>query len=117
MEIFNKDVSVLGELTLALQNQAGNVVTIDGNGVVKFRTLSELSDDITITSGNADANYVHDQGTPIDVWNIAHNLNKNPSVMVIDSAGTVVSGRIEYIDLNNIKLTFNAPFSGEAFFN
>jgi len=65
----------------------------------------------------ADKNYVHEQGMPSRIWTINHGLNKYPTVASIDTAKTVVVGMIDYIDLNNIKITFNASFSGEAFIN
>lgn len=61
--------------------------------------------------------YTHEQGIAANVWTINHNLNKHPSVMVVDSGGTVVSGNITYIDTNTIELTFNAAFKGTAYLN
>ena len=64
-----------------------------------------------------DLHYTHDQGIPNVVWTINHNLNKYPSAVVVDSAKSVVAGAIDYVDLNNITITFNAAFSGEAYIN
>lgn len=61
--------------------------------------------------------YVYSQMSASKEWNINHNLDKNPSVTVVDSAGTVVTGEIKYIDNNNIKITFSGIFSGKAFLN
>jgi hypothetical protein len=38
-----------------------------------------------------------------------------PSVVVVDSAGTVVLGDIEYISDSELILTFAAPFGGTAY--
>ena len=46
-----------------------------------------------------------------------HNLDKYPSVTVVDSGGTVVVGSIDYNDKNNCTCTFSAPFSGQAYLN
>ena len=46
MEIFNKDVSVLGELTLNLSNATGNFLSQDGTGIIRFRTPSQVLGDI-----------------------------------------------------------------------
>jgi hypothetical protein len=110
-EIFNKDVSVLGGLTLNPSNGAGDIVTIDGAGVIKFRTPSQIAGD------GADATYIHNQAAPLAVWTVTHSLNKKPSVLVVDTADTVVVGQIEYINNNNVTLTFNGSFSGYAYFN
>lgn len=69
------------------------------------------------SSGGGDKNYVYTQSTPSIVWNITHNLNKYPSVSVVDSAGTTVFGKVEYKTANEVSISFNAAFSGKAFFN
>jgi hypothetical protein len=68
-------------------------------------------------SAKADAHYAHTQSTPEAVWEVTHNLGKKPSVIVVDSADTVVMGEIEYINLNSVRLTFVGAFSGKAYFN
>ena len=60
--------------------------------------------------------YTHDQGTSSAVWTIQHNLDKHPSVTAVDTAGSVVFGSVDYIDNNKVIVTFNAPFSGLAYF-
>lgn len=45
------------------------------------------------------------------------NLGKRPAVTVVDSAGTVVIGEVDYLDDNTVRLTFCAAFSGTAYFN
>jgi len=114
MEIFNKDVTVLGDLTINPVNGAGDILVKDGTNVIKYRTVAELFNDMSVVN---DKNYVHDQASPSAVWNITHNLGKNAAPIVVDSAGTVVVGQIDYIDENNITLTFNGAFSGYAYFN
>ena len=65
-----------------------------------------------------DKNYIHDQFNPSTVWNITHNLNKKPSVTVVDTAGTVVEGMVDYLgSTSQLKITFNYPFSGYATLN
>lgn len=67
--------------------------------------------------GGTDKNFVHVQGLPSDTWTINHNLNKFPSVTIVDSANTEVIGEVEHVDLNNVILKFSGAFSGRAFFN
>ena len=64
-----------------------------------------------------DKHYTHDQGMPSIIWSITHGLNKYPSVVAVDTSGSLVMGQINYIDENNIKVTFNASFSGSAYLN
>ena len=70
----------------------------------------------TGTTGG-DKNYVHLQGPPATSWNITHNLGKYPAVSVVDSSDRIVVGEIEYIDTNNVVLTFSSAFAGKAFLN
>ena len=77
---------------------------------------------INITGGvAADIHLVgtfeHDQGVSAVVWTIQHNLDKHPSVTAVDTAHTVVMGEIEYIDKDNLEITFNSAFSGYAYLN
>lgn len=64
-----------------------------------------------------DKNFVHTQTVADSVWVINHDLAKYPSVMVVDSAGTVVIGQIDYNSINQITLTFFGAFSGKAYLN
>lgn len=64
-----------------------------------------------------DKNYIHYQNTASDTWLINHNLNKYPAVNVVDSAGNEVVGDVEYIDVNNLKITFMGAFKGKANLN
>ena len=48
---------------------------------------------------------------------INHNLNKHPSVTVVDSGQNVVYGEVQYTDTNNLTVSFNATFSGNAYLN
>lgn len=66
---------------------------------------------------NLSDTYVHDQAVAASVWTINHNLGKYPSITVVDTGGTVVSGVVTYIDNNTIELTFNAAFKGTAYLN
>lgn len=65
----------------------------------------------------SDSNYTHTQLIPSSQWEINHNLNKKCSVTIVDSADNVVIGDIQYIDMNNIIVTFQAAFSGKAYLN
>lgn len=61
--------------------------------------------------------YTHDQPTASYSWIINHNMNRYPSVTVVDSTGRTVEGEVRYISNNTIGIQFQAPFSGEAYLN
>lgn len=76
---------------------------------------------ITLTGNNTSETlklaYVHEQGQSSDSWNIHHELDKYPSVTVVDSANTVVMGHIVYKDRNQLTVYFNGNFKGKAYLN
>lgn len=77
--------------------------------------IDELLD--TIKRGGADKTYVHTQVSIADVWIVTHNLNKKPSVSIIDRDGVVVLADILYNDDNTLTITFGSPTAGHAYCN
>ena len=62
--------------------------------------------------------FVFEQGAASSTWTITHNLNKRPSVNVVDSAGEVQTpDDIIYNNSNSITVKFLAAFRGEAYLN
>ena len=84
-------------------NDLANKPKINGVELIGNKTNTDLN----IIN---DKNYVHTQ-------EVNHGLNKYCSVVVVDSGDNVVVGDVVYIDTNNVRLTFAAPFSGKAYFN
>lgn len=64
-----------------------------------------------------DKNYIHNQITAASTWIVTHNLNKYPSISIVDTGGNIVIGEVLYDSLNQVTLTFTAEFSGKAYFN
>lgn len=67
------------------------------------------------TNGGNTRRYVHSQGVATSEWVITHTLGGRPSIMVVDSAGTVVIGEVQYDSDTQIKVLFTVPFSGYAY--
>ena len=82
-----------------------------GDGSTAWNSLGYMMENL------ADKTYEHTQSAPADVWAVTHNLNKFPSVTVIDSGGSEVEGDIAYDSLNQITITFSAPMGGKAHLN
>ena len=61
--------------------------------------------------------YVYYQIEGSDEWVITHNLDKYPSVSVVDTGDSLVGGSVEYLSKNELVVTFTASFSGKAFLN
>ena len=64
-----------------------------------------------ITDGSNDKNY---EQSFVDqtLLNITHNLQKKPSITVLDTAGDEIQGGYEFVDNNNVKVSFSTTFSG-----
>lgn len=93
----------------------GTISISESGGVVGIDIAQNIIDQINSITG--DKNYVHEQNTPSKVWVCNHNLNKFPSPIIIDSAGSEVEGAIEHIDKNTTVIRFNAVTIGAASFN
>lgn len=61
--------------------------------------------------------FVFEQRLASKDWVIVHNLNKLPSAVVVDTAGSIVSGEIMYISENEVVISFSSEFSGKVFLN
>lgn len=68
-------------------------------------------------SGDGDKHFEYTQATPSSTWEIEHNLGKEPSVSVVDSAGNIVEGDYNYVNTNKVILSFSSAFSGKAYLN
>jgi hypothetical protein len=64
-----------------------------------------------------DKNYVYEQLNPTNSWTINHGLNKRPSVNITDLDNNIVYGDIQYVNDNQVTITFNKPFTGKVIFN
>lgn len=109
-------VNLAGVPTTPIQTSAGAVdagkmPALNSQGVIDSSMLPPAS------GGSGTTTFVFVQTQALDIWTINHNLNKYPSVTVVDSAGSLAVGAVSYTDANNIVLTFGAPFSGQAFLN
>lgn len=62
-----------------------------------------------------DSGYTHEQMTPAATWTIAHGLGRFPSVTIVDSGGSVVTGQVTYTDANTVTAVFSAAFAGKAY--
>lgn len=124
---------------------AGGYVPLDGSALIDPQYLPAVSSPVTsvnletgdvqidlefvpstgkinVTGGVAAdihlvGTYEHDQGVAAVLWTVQHNLDKHPAVTAVDTANTVVVGDVEYIDTNNLQITFNSAFSGYAYLN
>lgn len=65
-----------------------------------------------------DKNFIFEQGIASDTWVIEHNLNKKPSITVVDSADTLILGfEADYDGMDKVTIRFNGAFTGKAYLN
>lgn len=89
----------------------------EGKGLSSNDFTTELKNKLETMSSTPGTIYVHNQMTSSKEWVITHNLRHFPSVSVVDSAGTVVVGEVNYINQNTIIVSFSGAFSGKAYLN
>lgn len=130
------DAIALAENGDTLENSAGTPYTVRATGetvrvrdltvtttlygIDKLMVIGAENEHLVTVQTLADAvdkHYVHTQSVVADTWNINHNLNKFPSISVVDSAESQVEGDVEYVDANNVTLRFCGAFSGKAYLN
>jgi len=64
-----------------------------------------------------DKNFVFNQISPLSSWTINHNMGKKPSVAIVTTGGDAVTADVNYIDNNNLTVTFSTAFAGTAYLN
>ena len=67
--------------------------------------------------GATGATFIHNQLAPAQDWTVVHDMNKFPSVMVVDSGETVVEPDIRYDSITQLTISFGSPTSGKAYLN
>ena len=87
-----------------------SVTTVVGSDLIGIETQNQT---VTITSKT----FVYEQAIASDTWVIEHNLDKYPSVTVVDTAGTVFAASVEYNSNNVCTVYINGATKGKAYLN
>lgn len=103
-ETFNENLETLNDRVDTM------VQEIEGSELIG---VSREGQAVTITSQT----FVFEQGVPSAQWQIVHNLNKYPSVALVDSSGRQFRAQIDYTDLNSLTVTMNGGITGKAYLN
>ena len=114
------NISTFGHYTINSYTPNGDFYTLaltsrKGEGTLVKDKFYDFA--VFTLSSQGTPTFVFNQGVPASTWNIQHNLGNFPSITVVDTAGTVVMGQYDYVDNNNITLTFAAGFAGKAYLN
>lgn len=103
------DVTEPDFFAVTVSNQASN-------GVLKVSSHYIFSE-FTDPNSGGDKNFVFTQNVSSATWTIQHNLNKFPSVTSVNINDFQMYGEVEFIDLNNLTITFTGASSGKAYIN
>ena len=96
---------------------AGTLADNNGNIGVLGKVLTSTGAGIVWDDSPQSPTFIFTQGVAATTWNITHNLGKFPSITVIDTGNTVVTGEYNYTSNINVILTFSAGFAGKAYLN
>jgi len=88
-----------------------------GNHVHPQVAWLDIADRPDLTGSGTDRTFRHVQTIATKVWIVSHMLDKYVAVSVVDSSGALVIGDLVYVSRNQIRLTFSAAISGEAYCN
>jgi hypothetical protein len=88
---------------------------IEGHGSLELDKFYGMS--LHASDDNADKTYVFVQPSPSTLWTITHNLNKFPSVSVVNINNITMYGDVTYLTENTLQIEFSAGFSGKAYMN
>ena len=86
-----------------------NIIEVNSGGCV---TRINLNPAINF---NQNSSFEFTQQTPATVWNITHGMGLKPNVTTEDLTGVDIQGVIEYVDNNNVRITFNQAVAGRAY--
>lgn len=106
-------IEAITGLREALNESDAKIQTEKEERIAADADLQEQIDNIDVT----DDTFVYEQGIASDVWVITHNLNKYPSITLVDSAGTVFKAKEEYNSANQVTVYLNGATTGKAYLN
>lgn len=109
-----KDATINGINTVTMT--ASNGITLQQEGDTINLSGENLENQLTVLAEKVNG-YVHEQGVASAVWTVQHNLDKYPSVTVVDSAENEIVAEVEYIDKNTVQITMIGASKGRAYLN
>ena len=114
------DISTFGHYKIDSYTANGDFYTLNltnlaGNGVLEDKAIYDFA--VFTLSSQGAPTFEFTQGVPATTWDITHNLGKFPSITVIDTGNTVVTGEYNYVTNNRVILTFSSAFDGKAYLN
>ena len=85
------------------------------NNIVGSELIDVQRDNQTVTI--ASKTFVYEQGVASNIWEIQHNLNKRPSIHLVDSSGREFEAEKDYINDNKVVVHLESATTGKAYLN
>ena len=70
--------------------------------------------DLNSTVSNANLTYTHNQTSAAAEWVVNHNLVRQPSITILNTASMTVIANIIHISVNQARVYFSTPVAGRA---
>ena len=109
-----RDATINGINTVTMTTSNG--ITLQQEGDTINLSGENLENQLTVLAEKVNG-YVHEQGVASAVWTVQHNLDKYPSVTVVDSAENEIVAEVEYLDRNTVQITMIGASKGRAYLN
>ena len=110
---YYKSNSVTGPQQLGVGYAYGdgtqNIIEVNSGGCI---TRINLNPAINF---NNNSSFEFTQQTPATIWNILHGMGLKPNVKIEDLEGNDIVGVVDYLDNNNLRITFNQAVAGKAY--
>ena len=116
---------VIGTRSILVTDLPDNIpATKIGTGIItneEFNTLNNINTNVTIQEQldskqdiNTSRLVEYIQSTPSKLWSINHNMNCHPITSVLDNNEEEILATINYVDLNNLTISFSIPYTGRC---
>lgn len=111
------DLVYNGKFPAGGPNYTDGDIVIGNDGVVYMCVRPTSNSPVTWPGAKTMAAFIFTQSSPLAIWVIPHNLNRNPSVTVVDTGDSVIIPSIHYDSVNQITITFGSATSGKVYLN
>ena len=90
----------------------GEVIAYKGS---LWLNITPVTTTLPVTGGVTFIDFIYTQSIASTTWVINHNLNRHPSVTIMDASNTIIVGDITNTSLNQLIINFSIPVSGSAY--
>ena len=102
----------IGQNIYDLAARFRNDVYLEGVSESSDTEILVIDSDGKISKTERRATFTHNQSTAASQWVITHNLERKPSVTVIDTGGNTIHGTVVHVSVNQLTVSFKS--AGQA---